>query len=67
MEDLKDNLSGLAATSPIRGGFSMALLIGELSAQADCEVAFLSPGTSFMLIDVLMNSLANSSKIFMDI
>ena len=26
----------------------MALLIGELSAQADCEVAFLSPGTSFM-------------------
>ena len=44
----------------------MALLIGELSAQADCEVAFLSPGTSFMLIDVLMNSLANSSKIFMD-
>ncbi len=35
MEDLKDNLSGLAATSPIRGGFSMALLIGELSAQAD--------------------------------
>ena len=35
MEDLKDNLSGLTATSPIREAFPTALLIGELSAQAD--------------------------------
>ena len=35
MGDLKDNLSGLTATSPMRGGFPTALLIGELSAQAD--------------------------------